>query len=228
MHIRMFSGFITSICILLFSATSLAQTNQHTMHTYLALGDSYTIGEQVPAEDNFPHQLVAMLNKDGIPTAEPEIIAVTGWTTDELAAAIKEKNITGTYSFVTLLIGVNNQYRGRTIENYREEYTALLQQAIGFAGGKPERVFVLSIPDWGVTPFAEGRDRPKIAQEIDAYNQAKEEITKAHKCHWLEITQSTREHGIDESYLVEDKLHYSGKEYRVWAERLVGMVKAEL
>lgn len=215
-------------CILFFSATSLAQTNTSTMHTYLALGDSYTIGEQVPAEDNFPHQLVAMLNKDGIPTAAPEIIAVTGWTTDELAAAIKEKNITGTYSFVTLLIGVNNQYRGRAIENYREEFTALLQQAIEFAGGKPERVFVLSIPDWGVTPFAEGRDRPKIAEEIDAYNKAKEAITKAHNCHWLEITQSTREHGTDETYLVDDKLHYSGKEYRVWAARLVGMVKGEL
>jgi lysophospholipase L1-like esterase len=216
------------VCILFFSATSLAQTNNTTMYTYLALGDSYTIGEQVPAEDNFPHQLVAMLNKDGIPTATPEIIAVTGWTTDELTAAIKEKNIRGTYSFVTLLIGVNNQYRGRTVENYREEYTALLVQAIGFAGGKPERVFVLSIPDWGVTPFAEGRDKPKVAQEIDAYNKAKEEITKAHNCHWLEITQSTREHGTDETYLVEDKLHYSGKEYKVWAERLVEMVKGEL
>lgn len=198
------------------------------MHTYLALGDSYTIGEQVPAEDNFPHQLVAMLNKDGIATAQPEIIAVTGWTTDELAAAIKEKNITGTYSFVTLLIGVNNQYRGRTVENYEEEYTALLEQAIGFAGGKPERVFVLSIPDWAVTPFAEGRDRPKIAAEIDAYNKAKEAITKSRNCHWLEITQSTREHGTDETYLVDDKLHYSGKEYKVWAERLVEMVKGEM
>lgn len=201
---RIFSGFFTGICILFFSATSLAQTNTSTMHTYLALGDSYTIGEQVPTEDNFPHQLVAMLNKEGVPTAEPEIIAVTGWTTDELAAAIKEKNITGTYSFVTLLIGVNNQYRNRTVENYREEFTALLKQAIDFADGRPKRVFVLSIPDWGVTPFAEGRDRPKIAQEIDAYNKAKEAITKAHNCHWLEITQSTREHGTDETYLAED------------------------
>ncbi|HEY9178614.1 MAG TPA: SGNH/GDSL hydrolase family protein [Flavipsychrobacter sp.] len=221
---HLFSG----ICILFFSATSLAQTNTTTMHTYLALGDSYTIGEQVPAKENFPHQLVTMLNKDGIATADPEIIAVTGWTTDELAAAIQERNITGTYSFVTLLIGVNNQYRGRTVENYREEYTALLQQAIGFAGGKPERVFVLSIPDWGVTPFAEGRDRSKIAQEIDAYNHAKEEITKAHNCHWLEITESTREHGTNEAYLVEDKLHYSGMEYKVWAEQLVQMVQSEI
>lgn len=198
------------------------------MHTYLALGDSYTIGEQVETELNFPHQLVTMLNKQGIKVAKPKIIAVTGWTTDELAAAIKAEDIKGTYSFVTLLIGVNNQYRGRSIENYREEYTALLEQAIGFAGGKANRVFVLSIPDWGVTPFAEGRDRQKIATEIDAYNRAKEEITKAYKCHWLEITESTREHGTDESYLVEDKLHYSGKEYGVWAEGLVEMVKKEI
>lgn len=198
------------------------------MYTYLALGDSYTIGEQVEAKDNFPHQSVALLNKAGYDVAEPEIIAVTGWTTDELAAAIKAEHITGTYSFVTLLIGVNNQYRGRSVENYREEYTQLLEQAIDFAGGDPAKVFVLSIPDWGVTPFAEGRDREKIAEEIDAYNAAKEEITKAHKCHWLEITHSTREHGTDESYLVGDKLHYSGKEYKVWAEQLVPMIEKQL
>lgn len=197
------------------------------MLTYLALGDSYTIGEQVEPSLNFPSQTAAMLTQQGLPTAEPKIIAVTGWTTDELAEAIEKENLKGTYSFVTLLIGVNNQYRGRSIENYREEYTALLKQAIAFAGGDPSHVFVLSIPDWGVTPFAEGRDRVQIAKDIDAYNKAKEEITKAHKVHWLEITESTRKHGIDESYLVEDKLHYSGKEYGVWAERLVQMVKGE-
>jgi len=218
---------LISVCILLFSATSLMAQNKKTMYTYLALGDSYTIGEQVPSEDNFPHQLVKMLNDKGFSVAQPKIIAVTGWTTDELAAAIKAENITETYSFVTLLIGVNNQYRGRTVDNYKEEYTQLLEQAIGFAGGDPNKVFVLSIPDWGVTPFAEGRDRQQIARDIDAYNAAKEEITKDHKCHWLEITQSTREHGIDESYLVADKLHYSGKEYRLWAERLVEIFAKE-
>lgn len=198
------------------------------MHTYLALGDSYTIGEQVEPSLNFPHQLVAILNNQGMKVAQPKIIAVTGWTTDELAAGIKADGVSGAFSFVTLLIGVNNQYRGRSIENYREEFTALLKQAIAFAGGKTTHVFVLSIPDWGVTPFAAERDRQKIAHEIDAYNKAKEEITKAHKCHWLEITESTRKHGTDESYLVEDKLHYSGKEYKVWAEGLAEMVKAEL
>lgn len=213
-------------CFLMLNVTSLmAQTNATTMHTYLALGDSYTIGEQVLANDNFPHQAVDMLNRQGMLVDEPDIVAVTGWTTDELAGAIKEAKLKDTYSFVTLLIGVNNQYRGRTVENFTAEFKALLKRAISFAGENASHVFVLSIPDWGVTPFAEGRDRQQIAKDIDAYNKAKEEITKAHKCNWLEITESTRRHGTDETYLVEDKLHYSGKEYAVWAEKLVPMVK---
>lgn len=220
---------LAGVCLLLLNATSLsAQHKKKFMYKYLAIGDSYTIGEQVAAEYNFPHQAVRLLNEQGISVAPPKIIAVTGWTTDELAAGIKAEDPKGPYDFVTLLIGVNNQYRGRSIEDYREEYTALLGQAIEFAGGSPKRVFVLSIPDWGVTPFAEGRDREQIAKDIDAYNAAKKDITLAYNCHWLEITESTREHGTDESYLVEDKLHYSGKEYAVWAERLVSMIAEEL
>lgn len=214
-------------CILWLNATSLNAQNSKHMYTYLALGDSYTIGELVEAKDNFPHQTVALLNKAVLEVAPPKIIAVTGWTTDELAAAIKEENITTTYSFVTLLIGVNNQYRGRSVDNYKEEYTALLKQAIGFAGGNADKVFVLSIPDWGVTPFADGRDREQIAKEIDAYNEAKESITVAHKCHWLEITESTRHNSKYMEYLASDKLHYSGKEYAVWAKELAKMVETE-
>ncbi|OSZ78055.1 lysophospholipase [Chitinophagaceae bacterium IBVUCB1] len=193
-------------------------------HTYLALGDSYTIGEQVPAADNFPHQTVAMLNAQGIKVKEPIIIATTGWTTDELAAAIKERALQDTYSFVTLLIGVNNQYRGRSIDNYKEEYTQLLDTAIRYANGHTQNVFVLSIPDWGVTPFADGRDRAQIAKDIDAYNAACKEITLAHKCHYLDITDSTRKNGTTPAYLAEDGLHPSGKEYKIWAERLAPMV----
>lgn len=196
-------------------------------YTYLALGDSYTIGELVPAEQNFPHQTVALLNKKGLQVAEPVIIATTGWTTDELAAAIKERDVQGTFSFVTLLIGVNNQYRGRDIENYKQEYTQLLETAIKYAGGDVRKVFVLSIPDWGATPFAEGKDRGKIAKEIDAYNNACEEITKKHNCHFLYITDSTRLNATAE-YLAEDGLHPGGKEYAVWAQRLSLMVMNEL
>jgi lysophospholipase L1-like esterase len=190
------------------------------MHTYLALGDSYTIGEQVPMQGNFPYQLVKLLNAEGIKVVDPVIIAKTGWTTDELAAAIREHNLHETFSFVTLLIGVNNQYRGRDVENYIKEFTQLLDQAIVFVNGHTQNVFVVSIPDWGVTPFAEGKDRAKVAQEIDAYNKAKMEIALAHKCHYTDITDSTRQNGTKAEYLAEDGLHPSGKEYRIWAERL--------
>lgn len=190
------------------------------MYTYLALGDSYTIGEQVSSDENFPHQTVALLKKQGIAVSKPVIIATTGWTTDELAASIREHNITDAFSFVTLLIGVNNQYRGRDVENYKEEYTQLLDIAIRYASGHTQNVFVLSIPDWGVTPFAEGKDRAQIGKDIDAYNAAKKEITLAHKCHYIDITDSTRKNGTTAEYLAEDGLHPSGKEYKIWAERL--------
>ena len=208
----------------IFFASFIRQKQQKHMHTYLALGDSYTIGEQVAQKDNFPFQTASLLRQKQPDVADPVIIATTGWTTDELAASIREHNISETFSFVTLLIGVNNQYRGRSVENYREEYLQLLNQAIAFAGGRPDRVFVLSIPDWGATPFAEGRDRHQIAIAIDAYNAACKEITLAHKCHYLDITGSTRENGSKAEYLAEDGLHPSGKEYGIWAHDLADMV----
>ncbi|MBL7690130.1 MAG: SGNH/GDSL hydrolase family protein [Flavipsychrobacter sp.] len=198
------------------------------MYTYLALGDSYTIGEQVPATDNFPNQTTRMLRSCGIEVTDPVIIATTGWTTDELAASLREHNIRDTFSFVTLLIGVNNQYRGRSIENYEEEFLQLLNTAIAFAGNNTKRVFVLSIPDWGVTPFAADRDRAKVASEIDAYNASCRRIALANGCHHLDITDSTRVHGNDAEYLVADELHPSGKEYAIWAERLTEQIKEEL
>jgi lysophospholipase L1-like esterase len=197
------------------------------MLTYLALGDSYTIGELVPLQENFPFQTVQLLREQGVDIADPVIIATTGWTTDELAAAIREKDLKETFSIVTLLIGVNNQYRGRSLENYVEEFTSLLTQAIAFAGGKKEQVIVLSIPDWGVTPFAHDRDGAQIAKEIDAYNQAKKRITAAHGCHFIEITESTRTNGTNPDYLVSDELHPSAKEYAVWAERLISTIESK-
>lgn len=191
------------------------------MLTYLALGDSYTIGEQVAYAANFPNQTVALLRQHNIAIADPVIIATTGWTTDELQSAIREKNMQETFSIVSLLIGVNNQYRGRSLENYQEEFTALIQQAIRFTQDRAEQVFVLSVPDWGVTPFAEGKDRAQIAQEIDAYNHAAQTIAAAHHCHFIDITDSTRANGSDLLYLAEDQLHPSAQEYQIWAERFV-------
>lgn len=190
------------------------------MYTYLALGDSYTIGEQVPLQENFPFQLVKMLQNEGLEVALPVIIARTGWTTDELATAIREENIQETFSFVTLLIGVNNQYRGRDTESYAVEFNQLFQQAIGFANGFANRVFVVSIPDWGVTPFAEGTDRGKIAEEIDAYNLVNKTTALENGAHWLDITESTRVNGTNADFLAEDGLHPSSKEYHIWAQLL--------
>jgi lysophospholipase L1-like esterase len=198
------------------------------MYSYLALGDSYTIGEQVPMHDNFPHQTVKLLRGQGVEIADPIIIAVTGWTTDELANSIREHNLHDTFNMVTLLIGVNNQYRGRSTDDYRQEFTQLINTAITYANGLVNRVFVLSIPDWGVTPFAEGRDREQIGREIEAYNAANKDITAAFKCHYVAITDSTREHGHKKDFLAGDGLHPSAKEYSVWAERLGKAVGQEL
>lgn len=191
---------------------------------YLALGDSYTIGEQAPIHDNFPYQTVQLLRKAGMTIAAPEIIAKTGWTTDELSQGIDAQKLLPVYDWVSLLIGVNNQYRNRTVENYRSEFSMLLDRAIQFAGNRKERVFVLSIPDWGVTPFAEGRDRVSIAEAIDAYNSAAREICATQNICFIDITEQQRIHGTDPEFLTEDKLHHSGKEYRGWAEKLAKQI----
>jgi lysophospholipase L1-like esterase len=190
-------------------------------HTYLALGDSYTIGEQVPSQENFPNQTVTLLKGK---FAAPHIIATTGWTTDELDTAIDAANITTTYNIVSLLIGVNNQYRSRTIANFKIEFEHLLQRAIQFSGNKPSHVFVLSIPDWGVTPFADGRDRQQIAIEIDNYNAVCANSAKKFGTHYIDITTAQRKDGAKEDFLAADKLHPSGKEYARWATLLADAV----
>lgn len=192
-------------------------------YSYLALGDSYTIGEQVPLQDSFPYQTVQLLrNQFGNQHQflAPEIIAKTGWTTDELSAQISATTFLPQYDFVSLLIGVNNQYRGRSVENFKPELEALITKAIAYAGGNNQHVFVISIPDWGVTPFAEGRDRNQIAIEIDQYNNTCEQIALQYQCHFLEITTSQRADSHLEEFIAEDKLHPSGKEYAKWAELL--------
>lgn len=199
-------------------------------YTYLALGDSYTIGEQVLPEENFPNQTAALLNKTAagdFTIAPPQIIAVTGWTTDELDAGINAANISKQYDIVSLLIGVNNQYRGRDVSNFKIEFEQLLQRAIQFAGNKPGHVFVVSIPDWGVTPFAEGRNRKQVAVEIDAYNTVCEKSAAAFSTHYIDITTAQRPDGAKDEFLAADKLHPSGKEYKKWAVQLTAAIKKE-
>lgn len=199
-----------------------------TNQTYLALGDSYTIGEQVPFAENFPNLAVQLLRKKNFAFYAAEIIANTGWTTDELLHAIENTTTLNTYNFVSLLIGVNNQYRGRVVVDFEIELKQLLQKAIQFAADKPSRVFVISIPDWGVTPFAEGRDRKKIAEEIDAYNLICKTKAEEYQCHYIDITKSQREDGDKEIFLAPDGLHPSGKEYFKWAQKLADAILKQI
>ncbi len=186
---------------------------------WLALGDSYTIGEGVPEAGRWPMQLAAALRGEGIAIADPRIIATTGWTTDELDAAMSAEEPLGTFDFVSLLIGVNNQYRGRDVEEYRVQFAALLWRAIGLARNRADRVLVLSIPDWGVTPFAakEGRDRTRIAAELDACNLAARQTCETRGVAFVDITPISRARGAEATMLAEDGLHPSASMYAEWA-----------
>ncbi|MEP6712753.1 MAG: SGNH/GDSL hydrolase family protein [Ferruginibacter sp.] len=189
-------------------------------YSYLALGDSYTIGEGVLISESFSYQTVQLLRKNNSPFLAPEIVAKTGWTTDELQEAILKTTFLPQYDIVSLLIGVNNQYRGRDTSNFKIEFEDLLQRAILFAGNKANHVFVLSIPDWGITPFAQGRDRKKISEEINAYNAVCEASAKAFKTSFINIILTQKKDGYDESFVAADGLHPSAKEYAKWARVL--------
>jgi lysophospholipase L1-like esterase len=201
-------------CSLLIALAMTAQTQVR----YLALGDSYTIGESVSPDQNFPSQTVAMLRKEGYIIEEAEIIAKTGWTTFELRHRI---DVDGPrfehYDFVSLLIGVNNQYRGLSAEAYAADFEELLKIAIQYADDRWDRVVVLSIPDWGVTPFAANRDRQKIALEIDQFNAINRQIAGRYQVQYINITPGTREASTHGELLAQDGLHPSALEYNRWA-----------
>jgi lysophospholipase L1-like esterase len=191
---------------------------------FLALGDSYTIGEGVPEAGRWPVQLSALLRARGVSLDAPRIIATTGWTTDELDAGIDAANaadpIPTDHALVSLLIGANNQYRGRSLTEYEVQFAGLLERAIEFAGGEASRVIVLAIPDWGVTPFAiqSGRDRAQIATQLDAFNLAAQRMTEARGARFVDTAPVSRERGGEVAMLAEDGLHPSGAMYALWAE----------
>ena len=187
---------------------------------YLALGDSYTIGESVPEAERWPNHLAKLLETEGN-MVEVTIIARTGWTTEALWEGIQATKIQPPYDLVSLLIGVNNQYRGYDIQGYREQFAFLLKKSINYAGGDPKRVIVLSIPDWGVTPFAADRDREQIANEIDEFNAVNREETEKMGAYYFDITLVSRE-AVDTAELIApDGLHPSGKMYSLWADQVL-------
>lgn len=198
---------------------------------YLALGDSYTIGENVEPAGRWPMQLAAALRAEGIVIDEPRIIATTGWTTGELSAAIDAAEPLGDdHALVSLLIGVNNQYRGRAVGEYAHEFAILLERAIGFAGRRADRVFVLAIPDWGVTPFAagSGRDTAAIARELDAYNAAAAKICAERGVVFIDIAPVSRVRGAEPAMLAGDGLHPSAAMYAEWARLALPAVRRML
>lgn len=192
-------------------------------YTYIALGDSYTIGEAVPLHQSFPYQLVQLLRKKGFAFAAPEIIAKTGWTTDELTDALRNYIFSSSYSLATLLIGVNNQYRNKEVIAFTLEFETLLQKALTLTENKKNKVVVLTIPDYSITPYAASLDRKKISKEIDVYNAVINAICLQYKITCLNITESSRKALNKPELLADDGLHPSAKEYAKWAKKLASI-----
>ena len=194
---------------------------KNSLQSYLALGDSYTIGESVSEFERWPDQLVASLAKENVFLNSPEIIAKTGWTTYELQEEINQAPLNYPYDWVSLLIGFNNQYRGKSIEEFENEFYNLLSQAIMFSGNRKERVFVLSIPDWGAMPYAIDNDIQKIAAEIDAFNQVIYQLCAKENVRFIDITHLSRKVSDYANWIAKDGLHPSGTQYSKWVLEII-------
>ncbi len=197
-------------------------------YNILCLGDSYTIGESVPLHESFPYQLVQMLRKKGHLFNAPEIVAKTGWTSFELMEHLEKIKLNSQYNFATLLIGVNNQYRGLSTEAFAKDFDFLLNKAIHSVDKNAKNVIVLSIPDWSVTPFAKDRNVVQIASEIDAYNGVCELIAQKYQVQYLNITDDTRQALHDETLLATDGLHYAAKSHSIWANKVSGIIEKSI
>ena len=190
---------------------------------FLALGDSYTIGEGVAREQSWPERLSAALVARAHTVAAPRIVATTGWTIEELLTGMESSGVwpsTSTQALVTLAIGVNDQFRGQPLGDTMVSYARVFDRAVALTGGHAARVVCVSIPDWGITPFAAGRDRARIATELDALNAAEAAHARAHGAHVVDVTTLTRRHGEDPAFLAADGLHPGPAAYAEWAEAI--------
>lgn len=201
---------------------------QNLEKTYLALGDSYTFGEAVSKEESFPFQLVDKLNRAGIKTLEPDVVAATGWTSKNLIDALKDAKLKPKYSIVTLLIGSNNQYLNYSKETFRKELVELINTAVTHSVGGRSTVYIFSLPDWGVTPFGQLKNPSAVTISIDAYNKIIEEEAFNARIHFIDITAESRAAAIHQSLTSPDDLHPSGKMYSIWVDKLFPLVKTEL
>ncbi len=214
-------------CLFMSLAFTYSFTNSEAQISFLALGDSYTIGESVSEEDRWPNQLARALNVKGIKCQKPTIIATTGWRTDDLAHAIRQADLTSDFQLVSLLIGVNNQYQGKSVEQYEKEFRELLVTAVKLAGGRPQRVFVVSIPDYGFTPFGKTK-QTIITEELNKFNEVNKRISQNAGVAWYHITDISREGLNDPELVASDGLHPSGKMYGLWVQRMLEGVYDQL
>ena len=195
------------------------------INSLLCLGDSYTIAESIPLHGSYPYQTIQLLRAAGLHFHAPEIIAQTGWTSFELADHLINWKLNESYDFVCLLIGVNNQYRGLPITDFASDFEYLLKKAIHLANKKADHVIVLSIPDWTVTPFAEKQHKTSLGKEIDAYNELCKMLSDKYHAHFIDVTTDSRKASKDKSFLAADELHYSAKEYALWAKKVFDILK---
>ena len=222
----MIKRFYSLVMVLLMGCSGDTAPAPSGLH-FLALGDSYTIGEGVESSQTWPAQLADALRQQKIAVADPKIVATTGWTTADLSAAMDQANFTSDYDLVGLLIGVNNQFQGRSQEEYRQQFDTLLHRAITLARGSTKHVFVVSIPDWGVTPFAGqvNADRAEVGKEIDQFNAIAKDLTVTAGVQFIDITPITR-HRKD--LVADDGLHPSAQMYGLWVQKILPIVMAEL
>ena len=211
-----------------FILLSVSAAAQQDPYSYLALGDSYTIGESVDADQRWPVQLQQLLQENDISVAEPRIIAKTGWTTLDLRSAIEDAELNPPYDFVSLLIGVNDQYQGKDINTYPDNFRFLLNKAIELAGDRPDHVLVLSIPDYGATPFGQEENPKKINRELRAYNSINKEISEELGVMYVDIFPASLKALKDDALIASDDLHPSGEMYRLWVEEVIPVLLPEI
>ncbi|TXN34342.1 SGNH/GDSL hydrolase family protein [Flagellimonas hymeniacidonis] len=210
--------FILVLCFLLAIPAKLI--GQHDAIPFLALGDSYTAATSEKKVNSWPVQLAQILKKKGIKINSPEILAKAGWTSTDLIENMEKQQLSNSFGLVGLLIGVNNQYKNKDIDIFKREFPRLLETSIALAKNDPKNVFVLSIPDWSVTPFARFKDKKKIVKELNNYNSIIEEEAKKRDVLFIEITQSSKNAAVNPSLIASDSLHPSKKMYKLWAKKI--------
>jgi acyl-CoA thioesterase-1 len=211
---------VQKIISLFILVITMQTTHTLAAYSYLALGDSYTIGEGVIATESWPYQLVKKLNSMGIAFQQPKVIARTGWRTDNLSAAIQAEDLSEKYDLVSLLIGVNNQFQGKSIDQFKKDMRSLLNTAVNLSVAGKSRVFVLSIPDYGSTPFGK-LERESIGKEIDQWNLACKEICDEFEIPFFDITTISKRAATDTDLTTKDKLHPSAKMYSLWVDEII-------